>query len=169
MLVLFLKLPCSLSNIMLFLSISVTYWSRETLYKYSFFFSKTHDHVLVFPMPVIGLCFWDVLLYLSHYIHINTAKVNILKSCPRLCPLSLSMRTKLFFFFPLPGNHHSINIPPRYKVLMSACLPSLTLISPKVLEQGGGGTLREERKKELLAYPANGCGGIVKQSRLPSR
>ncbi|KAF3704350.1 Vesicle transport through interaction with t-SNAREs -like protein 1A [Channa argus] len=25
----------------------------------------------------------------------------------------------------------------------------------------------EERKKELLAYPSNGCGGIVKQSRLP--
>lgn len=52
---------------------------------------------------------------------------------------------------------------------MSACLLRLTLISPKVSEQGEGETLREDRKKELLAYPANGCGGIVKQSRLPSR
>lgn len=54
---------------------------------------------------------------------------------------------------------------------MSACLLRLTLISPKVSEWGWGWgeTLREERKKELLAYPVNGCGGIVKQSRLPSR
>ncbi|TNN82391.1 hypothetical protein EYF80_007226 [Liparis tanakae] len=33
------------------------------------------------------------------------------------------------------GNHPSINIPPRYYVLMSACLFRLTLISPKVSEQ----------------------------------
>lgn len=104
---------------------------------------KTHDHVLVFRVfgdntirKIISV--FASASYLSHYIHINTAKVNILKSCPRLCPLSLSTRTKLFFFFPLPGNHHSINIPPRYKVLMSACLLRLTLISPKVSEQGGG-------------------------------
>lgn len=53
---------------------------------------------------------------------------------------------------------------------MSACLLRLTLISPKVSEQEGGGRNVEGREeKELLAYPANGCGGIVKQSRLPSR
>lgn len=39
----------------------------------------------------------------------------------------------LLFIFPPPWNHHSINIPPRYKVLMSACLLRLTRISPKVL------------------------------------
>lgn len=101
----------------------------------------------------VEIIFSLLLLYLSQYVHINTAKVNILKSCRRLCPLSPCMRTKLFFFsFPLPGNHHSINIPPRYKVLMSACLLRLTLISPKVSEQGGGGHWGEERgeKKSCL-------------------
>lgn len=53
---------------------------------------------------------------------------------------------------------------------MSACLLRLTLISPKVSEQGERNTdSRDGKKRELLAYPANGCGGIVKQSRLPSR
>lgn len=113
-----------------------------------------------------------LILYLSLYADLHTAKVNILKSCWRLCPLSPCTRTKIFFL-PLPGNHHSINIPPRYKVLMSACLLRLTLISPKVSERGRGvgteGKKGGEKKKEVLAYPANGCGGIVKQSRLPSR
>lgn len=54
-----------------------------------------------------------------------------------LSSISLSARTELFSS-PDPGNHHSINIPPRYKVLMSACLLRLTLISPKVSEWGGG-------------------------------
>lgn len=54
---------------------------------------------------------------------------------------------------------------------MSACLLRLTLITPKVSEQGGRDTEGKKagKKNELLAYPANGCGGIVKQSRLPSR
>lgn len=40
------------------------------------------------------------LVQLSHYIHINTAKVNILKSCPRLCPLSRYEDKGFFFFLP---------------------------------------------------------------------
>lgn len=93
------------------------------------------------------------LVQLSHYIHINTAKVNILKSCPRLCPLSCYEDKGFFFFSSLfPGNHHSINIPPRYKVLMSACLLRLTLISPKVSEQGERNTDSRDEKKESCLH-----------------
>lgn len=63
----------------------------------------------------------------------------------KLCPLSPYEATA-FFFFSLPGNHHSINIPPKYKVLMSDCLLRLTLISPKVSEQGE----RKSGKKSCL-------------------
>lgn len=61
-------------------------------------------------ISIVSVLFLQILLYmwslrflalvqLSHYIHINTAKVNILKSCPRLCPLSLG-EDKGFFFLP---------------------------------------------------------------------
>lgn len=45
---------------------------------------------------IFSLCFCLVLSYLSHYVHINTSKVNILKSCPRLV-LYLFLRGQSFF------------------------------------------------------------------------
>lgn len=55
--------------------------------------------------------------------------LSFISPCMRTC-LSAVFFSFSFFFFS--RNHHSINIPPRYKALMSACLLRLTLISPKV-------------------------------------
>lgn len=121
LLVLSLKLLCSLSSITLFLSISVI-----DLYKNTASFRNTWT-----PSIYIFQCLCLVLLYCVTWTQpkLRSSKVG------QGFVLYLLVRTKLFFF-TLPGNHHSINIPPKYKVLMSACLLRLTLISPKVLEQG---------------------------------
>lgn len=116
---------------------------------------------------IFSLCFYLVLLYLSHCVHINTAKVNILKSCPRLCPLSLSTRTKLFSSL-FQETITALKYLPGIKCWWVPVSSGWHLFHQRSQSRRRGGTEGRE-EKELLAYPANGCGGIVKQSRLPSR
>lgn len=157
-----LKLFCSLSSITLLLSTGSVidlYINITTKYLYFFVIGSTTMHEIM-----LHFYFCIMLLFC---VHMNTAKVNILKSWPRLCPLCL-YEDKAFFTSLFQETITALIYLPSIKCWWVPVSSGWHLFHQRSRSRGRV-TLMEERKKELLAYPSNGCGRIVKQSRLPSR